>query len=140
MDAKRMILIFFSLSLIGWFGGYLLTSSYDLGFCYSNFETNTFDVSCHEFFEHIGNPLYYGMPALALIFLILLFVPQAFSAWKKFAIWFVPLAALLFAVYPDPGAGDLFSPYPEQVFRWTSGLYVIVSVLIICWSMFRRRS
>src|SRR3989344_5696662 len=72
-----------------------------------------------------------GSGALALIFLTLLFIPQAFPAWKKFAVWFVPLVALLFIVYPNPGSGDLFSPYPEQVFRWVSGLYVAASILII---------
>ena len=79
----------------------------------------------------LGKALFYGSGALAFIFLILLFIPQAFPAWKKFAVWFVPLAALLFIVYPNPGSGDLFSPYPEQIFRWVSGLYVAASILII---------
>ncbi|OGG40529.1 hypothetical protein A2118_01910 [Candidatus Kaiserbacteria bacterium GWA2_50_9] len=81
------------------------------------------------------------MGALAIVFLVLLFIPRAFSVWKKFAIWFVPLAALLFIFYPDPGSGDLFSPYPEQVFQWVSGLYVFISlVLIIYKSFFSSRS
>jgi len=111
--------------------GYLLTNSYDFGLCYSNISANTFDVSCHSFYERVGNPLFYGMPALAFIFLILMFLPHAFPAWKKFAKWFIPLATLLFIFYPDPGSGDYFSPYPEQVFQWVSILYVVVSVFII---------
>jgi len=85
--------------------------------------------------NNIGDPLFYGMPALALVFLILAFLPQAFTAWKKFAIWFIPLATLLFIFYPNPGSGDYFSPYPEQVFRWVSILYVVVSVAIIAVSL-----
>lgn len=137
MNTKRTILILLIFSLAGSVGGYLLTNSYDYGFCYANLETSTFDVSCHESYEKLGNAIYYSMPALAIIFLILLFTPQAFPAWKKFAIWFVPLAALLFAFYPGPGANDLFSPYPEQIFRWVSVLYVIISLLIIA-STFRK--
>ena len=131
MDTKRTILILLIVSIVSWIGGYLLTNSYNFGFCYANFQTNTFDVSCHDSFERVGNALFYGSGALALIFLTLLFIPQAFPAWKKFAVWFVPLVALLFIVYPNPGSGDLFSPYPEQVFRWVSGLYVTISLLII---------
>jgi hypothetical protein len=74
------------------------------------------------------------------VFLILLFVPRAFGAWKKFAIWFVPLAALLFAFYPDPGSGDFLSPYPEQVFQWVSALYVLISLIIIAVSSFRQKT
>ena len=140
MNTKKVTLGFLTLSLIGFAGGYLLTNSYDLGFCYSDFETNTFDVSCHEFFERVGNPLFYGMPALALVFLLLLFVPRAFPVWKKFAIWFIPLAMLLFVAYPEPGSGDYFSPYPEQVFQWVSAGYVFISLIIIAFAVRGRRS
>ncbi len=75
--------------------------------------------------------LLYGSGALSLIFFILLFIPKAFQAWKRFAVWFVPFAALLFVFYPNPGAGDYFSPYPEQVFKWVSILYVLISLVII---------
>lgn len=78
--------------------------------------------------------LYYGMGALALVFLVLLFVPQAFNAWKKFAIWFVPLATIIFVLWPESGGMDLLSPYPEQIFQWVSAMYVAISLGIIGWS------
>ena len=71
------------------------------------------------------------MSALAFVFLVLTFLPNAFPAWKKFATWFIPIATLLFIFYPDPGSGDFFSPYPEQVFQWVSVAYVLLSVLVI---------
>lgn len=117
------------LSLIGWGVGVFLLKFYDCGnsiFCY-NLTTRSF-------------ALYYGMPALALIFFILIFTQQAFSAWKKFAIWFIPLATLLFIFYPDPGSGDYFSPYPEQIFRWVSITYVVISIFIIALKTVRQRS
>lgn len=92
-----------------------------------------------DFLVKLGKGVFYGSGALALVFLALLFVPRAFSAWKKFAIWFVPLAALLFAVYPNPGSGDLFAPYPEQIYQWVSGFYVLVSAAIIAWA-FRKEA
>ena len=135
MNSRKIIFSLLIASLIGFLGGYLMTNSYDFGFCYSNLKTNTFDVSCHGFYERVGNPLFYGMPALTLVFFILLFLPRTFPVWKKFAIWFIPLATLLFVFYPDPGSGDYFSPYPEQVFRWVSMIYVVISVLIILKSL-----
>src|SRR3989338_11717630 len=124
MNTKKITFGLLVISLVGWGIGVFLLKFYDCGnsiFCY-NLTTRSF-------------ALYYGMPALALIFFILIFTQQAFSAWKKFAIWFIHLATLLFIFYPNPGSGDYFSPYPEQVFRWVSTLYVVVSVAIIAVSL-----
>jgi len=74
------------------------------------------------------------MAALAVVFFILLLVPRAWTAWKKFAIWYVPLATLLFIFYQDPGSGNLVSPYAETVFIWVSGIYVVVSGVVIALS------
>ena len=86
-----------------------------------------------------GNSIYPVTGALAVVFLLLLFTPRALAAWKKFAMWFVPLAALLFVFYSEPRSGDLFSPYPEQIYQWISALYVFVSVLIITYKYLRPR-
>lgn len=127
ISVKKITFGLLFLSLIGWGIGVFLLKFYACGnsiFCY-NLTTRSF-------------ALYYGMPALALVFFILIFTQQAFPAWKKFAIWFIPLATLLFIFYPDPGSGDYFSPYPEQIFRWVSILYVIISILIIAFRAIRR--
>jgi|SRR3989344_2863446 len=139
MSARKLIILLFLLSVVGFGAGYLMTNSYNFGICFSNLSTNAFDVSCHEVYERVGNPLYYGMSALAIVFIILLFLPSSFSAWKKFAKWFVPLAALLFIFYPEPGSGDFFSPYPEQIFRWVSILYIVLSVVIIARSVIKQK-
>ena len=128
---NKHTLSLFTLSLIGFGIGYVLTNSIKFGVCIANNVVT--DASCINFYERVGDPLFYGMGALAIVFFILLFASHAFFVWKKFAIWFVPLAALLFTFYPDPGSGDYFSPYPEQVFQWVSGFYVIVSLLIIAY-------
>jgi len=138
MNQKSLLISFLLVSLVGFGVGYILTNSYDWKICLANIETNTFDVSCHISYENIGNPLFYGMGALATVFILLLFIPQAFVAWKKFAVWFVPLATLLFIFYPDPGSGDFFSPYPEQIFQWISGFYILASIAIIAIASLRK--
>lgn len=129
---KRNIYIFLALSVVGFGIGLAFGKSTELNLCLIS------EPTCINNLTWIGNALFYGSGALALVFLILLFVPRAFPAWKKFAIWFVPLAALLFAIYPEPGSGDLFSPYPEQIFRWVSAFYILASVFIIALSSLRQ--
>ena len=129
MSTKKITFYSLVLSLIGFGIGYILTNSIKFNICTVN-KTIT-EASCINFYERVGDPLFYGMSALSLVFLILLFLPQAFSVWKKFAVWFIPIATLIFIFYPDPGSGDYFSPYPEQVFQWVSILYIVVSVVII---------
>lgn len=122
---KNLVILLLVISIVGFLAGLFLKNSTEVGLCLIS------EPSCINSMTRAGNSLFYGMGALALVFLVLLFSPRAVSAWKKFAMWFVPLATLLFIFYPEPGSGDLFSPYPEQVFQWTSLLYVIVSLIII---------
>lgn len=129
MKSSQLLFASLVVSLVGLGLGYILTNSIQFGICIANEKIT--EASCINFYERLGDPFFYGMGALALVFLVLLAVPKAFEAWKKFAIWFVPLAALLFIWYPEPGSGDFFSPYPEQVFQWVSGLYVLVSLVLI---------
>ena len=128
MNTRKITFLLLILSLVGWGVAIFLLKFYDCGnsiFCY-NLTTTSFS-------------LYYGMLALAFVFLVLTFIPKAFPAWKKFARWFIPIAVVIFIFYPDPGSGDYFSPYPEQVFQWISTLYVLISILIIFGSLFRNK-
>ena len=119
---RKKISLLFAVSLVGFVIGFVFTNSVRFDLCLST------QYNCREFFNNVGDPLLFGSLALSIIFLVLLFVPRAWSAWKKFALWFIPLTALLFAWYPDPGSGDYFSPYPEQVFQWVSAIYIGASL------------
>jgi hypothetical protein len=66
-------------------------------------------------------------------------MPHAVPSWKKFALWFIPIAALVFIFYPEPGSGDLFAPFPEQVYQAVSGLYVLISLVIAAVSTTRAK-
>ncbi len=121
---RNKSLLFLALSLIGFGGGYFILKIYNCGY----------SIFCYDLFSKVGDPLFYGIGALAIIFFVLLFIPKAIPQWKKFAKWFIPIATLIFIFYPNPGSGDLFSPFPEQIFQWVSILYVFVSLMIIGYS------
>lgn len=131
---KKTIFSLLIFSLVGFGIGLSLRNSTELGLCLMS------EPTCINNLTWIGDGFFYGMPALALVFLILLFTPQAFPAWKKFAIWFIPLATLIFVFYDGPSSGDYFSPYPEQVFKWVSILYVVASFAIIFKSFVTRKN
>src|SRR3989344_4134824 len=133
MSTKKITISFLALSLVGFGVGYILRNSTELNLCLIS------EPTCINNLTWIGDGLFYGMSALALIFFILLFTPNAFPAWKKFAVWFIPIATLLFIFYPDPGSGDYFSPYPEQVFRFVSILYVLISIITIAIASFKNK-
>jgi hypothetical protein len=130
---KKKLILFFILSLVGFVAGFILTNSLDMNICSQD------EYRCRELMNNIGDPLIYSMPALALVFLILFFTPNALPAWKKFAKWFIPIAGLFFIFYSEPASGDLLSPYPEEVFRFLSILYVVISIAIILFQQYKQR-
>lgn len=127
-STKKITFGLFVFSLVGVLVAYLILHS------------NLNASATGDMLVRTGKSLFYGMSALALIFFILIFTQQTFSAWKKFAVWFIPLATLLFIFYPDPSSGDYFSPYPEQIFKWVSVLYVVISILIITLKTIKQKS
>lgn len=106
--------------------GFYLWKIYECG--YSSF--------CYTLFSKLGLPMFYGMGAIALISLALLFIPQAVSRWWKFAVWYVPFAAYAIAVAgPIPGQTFDFSPSVQETTIWLSGIYVVVSLTLILFSL-----
>lgn len=122
MTTRSVNLSLLALSLAGFAAGYYLLKIYSCGY----------SVDCYNL-TTAAFALYYSMPALALVFLALAVFPATFNAWKKFGVWFIPLAALFFIFYSGPASGDLFSPYPETVYKWVSIIYVVISLGIIGW-------
>lgn len=134
---KGVVGLLLAISLFGCAVGYVLTNSVDFGICIAN-EYAT-DAGCLNFYERIGDPMFYGFGALAFVFMGLLFVPEAFSRWWKFAVWFVPLAVLLFIFTPEPQGWVSPIPSPESVFQWVSSFYVLASYSLIGLSL-RKKS
>lgn len=129
MRTKQLTFLLLVLSLAGAGIGYVLDNSIKFGICIAN--STVTEASCINFYERIGSGIFSGMLALSFIFIVLLIIPKAFSAWKKFAIWATPIVALIFATYSGSGGFDMVSPDPETLFKWISILYVVVSLVII---------
>lgn len=127
MNTKEIIKILFGFSIIGSFVGYVFTNSVVFNLCTQN------AISCRSTFNQIGDPLFYGAVALSVVFLVLLFVPQAFKVWKRFAIWFIPLGVLFSISYisAEQNTGLFLGRPSTEVYQAVSVLYVITSILLI---------
>ena len=117
MSTKKISLGLLIFSLAGCGLGYYLIKMYDCGY----------SVFCNNLIVRSFG-LYYGMGALSIIFIVLIFTPKVFNAWKKFAVWFIPISLPIFIFYSGSG---YFDPSPKEVFQWVSILYVLISVFII---------
>ena len=140
MKVKTINSVLFLLSVIGLLGGFVLKNAIKLGICYANFNTNTFDTSCINLTGSIETPLIYSMTALAVVFFILLFVPQAFSRWWKFAIWYVPLATVFILWSAPNGSFIEIGPTPEQAALWFGGFYLFVSLIIVALTLRKKKT
>lgn len=103
---------------------------------------NIFDcgvsVTCF-FLTYKGEAMFYGFGALTIIFALLLLVPKAYSAWKEFAVWFLPPALAIFITYRDVGGFGNFLPHADSVFRFLAGAYIVCSFLVILWSLLSKK-
>lgn len=140
---RKKIFLLFGLSIIATGLGYLFVNSYELGLCFRDLTTLTYDTSCHRFYGNIGSPLLPAATALSLVFLTLSFVPKAFTAWKESMLWFIVLAAVLFVAYPTGGGpsgfgitGFIGRPASE-VYLYTSILFVVASAVSIALHLLR---
>ena len=138
MNPRKPTLWFFIFSIVGFGIGYVLTNSVKFGICV--YDGLRRDPACLNFYERIGDPIFFGMGALVLVSFVLLFVPKAVKAWSKFAVWSVPLVALMFVLYPTPGGTDYFTPDPETAFKWLSGFYAVLSLIIIGFVSLRKKN
>lgn len=87
-------------------------------------------VECYFLQIKTAPAILYGSLGLFLVFILLLLIPTSFSAWKRFAIWYIPLAAVLFVIWHDPRGFDI-TPPPVVAYKFISAIYVIVSTIII---------
>lgn len=115
-------------SLVLFGAGYYIVNILDCGV----------SVSCSALTSR-GDAMFYGFGALAIVFVALILVPKAYSAWKEFAVWFLPPALAIFITYRDVGGFGNFLPYAENVFRFLAGAYIVCSLLVILWSFLSKK-
>ena len=126
MNHKKKLILLIVLSLIVIFGGYVLSYPEKFNICGQE------QWSCISFFSfQIGEPLFIGGLSLLLTFILLLFFSQEiFNVWKKFAVWYIPIAIILLAITPTSDSAFL-APDREIITWFTSIAFLVVSLIII---------
>lgn len=95
------------------------------------------DVSCGNFYgEAIGQPIFLFSVAILIISIILQFTREStYLAWRRFAIWAVPIGAVILWLVPASSGGGLGISGPDltkETASWLiSILFLLVSLFII---------
>lgn len=86
--------------------------------------------------------LLFVFPFVFLFSLITYFLPEAvFRAWARFTTWWIPLQIVLVFLTPESFPGAFISIIDRQVVAIIlSGLFAIISLLIVLISWFRSRA
>lgn len=130
MNYRKKLYIYIGITIVAFVVSVIL-GLYDLfGVC-----TPFSSYACLKIARFWAEALFPSSISLSLIFLILLFTKEAvFNSWKKFGVWYIPLAALLIFITPSSSGGSFgFSMGidREGVTMFTSAIFLIVSILII---------
>lgn len=129
---KRNIIIIMSLSISSLIISIILGFSEKIGICMVNERTclNTVDL----FIE----PMFLISISIILILSILFFISENFyHSWKRFALIFLPLGIISILLAPSLSRDPLFN-FDKQFFTLaTSGLFFIISLLIIFYQWFK---
>ncbi|MEK7535845.1 MAG: hypothetical protein AAB590_02435 [Patescibacteria group bacterium] len=132
MSYKKKILSVFVLVLVLIAVGYAMIYPEAVGLCENS---DRVCIGSYPTFS-VGEPLAYSMTILAIILLLFFFLSEhTFTAWKKFAIWAIPLGAILIALTPvsNYGAGGIGIPsFDREIVTWVVSLaFLLVSFIII---------
>ena len=130
MGYKKKLYIYIGITIVAFVVSMIL-GLYELFEVCTPFSSYT----CLNIARFWAEALFFSSVSLFLTFLILLFTKEAvFSSWKKFGIWYIPLAALLIFLAPSSSGGSFgFSMGidREGVTMFISAVFLIVSILII---------
>lgn len=129
MGYKKILGILIGLAIFGLISGFFLSDPFSLGLCESG------DYSCDaKIGEGVGMPMILFSFFLFLISLLLFIRQEVFHSWKKFAIVYLPVAAiLLFIAAGESGGGIGFARIDGEIISWfLSGIFLFISLLIIC--------
>lgn len=125
---KKALQILLLIAMASIILGYILSKASSYGICGRS-------LFCNDLMN-AGSAIFYSMQAIAAVFVVLLFVPQAVSTWKRFAMVYVPLMFLYFAMYES---GGFFSIPEESVYRFLSLVYFAMSIVVIIVSVLYKK-
>jgi len=136
MSHKKKIGTLLSLSLVGFVTGIILTEPVTFRLC--NPEER---FGCIDSLGVVGQPLGMLSFVLAIVFLVLFFLHQAyFKTWLKFAAWYIPVAILWIVTTSDNVCRE-YLPIcfdKELATWWSSGIYLVLSLAVITITYFKR--
>lgn len=135
---------FFLVSLLSLVAGVIFMHADDFGLC-SVKVSASLGKYWYCFFSNYGDLTDLGwvlvpmsLSVLMVSFLLLFMRNSVFSSWFKFALFSLPLIALL--IYTTPENSNSWMPLyfigRGTVTEWTACLFVIVSLVIIVWKQF----
>ena len=122
---KKQIIAIVILSLTLWGASYYFATS-----CPTN------NSDCINTRDPIATPFFIGMPALFLVSLVLLFTSDStYLAWRKFAVWAIPISAFILFLVPASSGGGIGISGPDltkETASWgVAILFLIISLGII---------
>lgn len=127
MGYRKKVFYITGVSICGFLAGILLANLREAGICGTPF--------CRDIIgDMIGVPVGFFSMILFTLSFILLFTREAvFYSWKKFAIVYLPIAAiLLFLTAGESGGGIGFAAIDGEIISWwLAGLFLSISLLII---------
>jgi hypothetical protein len=96
--------------------------------------------TCNAMFDSVAETLLPFL-ALALFFGFVYWAPDyIYRAWFRFVLWWIPLSMLAILIAPKY-SGNILDPIEKgTVALFFSGVFVVVSILIIAIKYFRTRS
>lgn len=97
-----------------------------------------FGVS-YSFYKIFVEPLFFLSGSLFFVAVLFFFTrDQVFSAWLKFAKWWLPLSLMLIILSPTDGSSAFFPALfsKELTSMWMSSLFVAISLFIITYKYF----
>lgn len=144
MGIRKKILIALTISIVTIAVAYFFSNSYEYGLCFRDLATRTYDISCHKFYDGIGEFLFPTSIALSISLLALTLVPKAIIVWGRLTLATVLIGTLLIAITPQSNSGGLsgvvgFGPTRDEVTVWVSVIFAVLSLVIIGWSALRLR-
>lgn len=115
--------------------------SYAFEYLFSSY--SNFGLS-QDIYRGTYKSIFFLSSSIIIIWLLLIFVrEEVFRAWIRFAYWWIPLSVIVIFLAAGSGGGSWGIPNifdQETVSFILSGLFALISLLIILWKHFGHKS
>lgn len=123
--------------------GFLISHPLLVGICQKTYEFGGNVYCSDEAIEALGQPIFFlSICALIPSFFLMFLEKKAQASWIKFAVWWLPLSAVLIAITPSTsGAWMPIYFFGKEMITWfMGGLFTLISLILIALKTFRKPS